>query len=99
MLLGGLALKRRWQERRRKAGQDVSKPNIVMGTETHVVGAAAVVGFWGGGAGEVLPALGSGLGGWFVALRCCFQSSRSKVCSLWVLASEVRLGTDARCCL
>lgn len=37
VLLGGLALKRRWQERRKKAGQDVSKPNIVMGTETHVV--------------------------------------------------------------
>lgn len=37
VLLGGLALKRRWQERRKKAGLDVSKPNIVMGTETHVV--------------------------------------------------------------
>jgi hypothetical protein len=41
VLLGGLALKRRWQERRRKAGRDVSKPNIVMGTETHVVGPVA----------------------------------------------------------
>lgn len=40
VLLGGLALKRRWQERRKKAGLDTSKPNIVMGTETHVVGAS-----------------------------------------------------------
>jgi glutamate decarboxylase len=40
VLLGGLALKRRWQERCKKAGLDVSKPNIVMGTETHVVGSA-----------------------------------------------------------
>lgn len=38
VLLGGLALKRRWQERRKAAGLDISKPNIVMGTETHVVG-------------------------------------------------------------
>lgn len=37
VLLGGLALKRRWQERRKAAGLDASKPNIVMGTETHVV--------------------------------------------------------------
>ena len=37
VLLGGLALKRRWQERRKNAGLDTSKPNIVMGTETHVV--------------------------------------------------------------
>ncbi len=33
----GLALKRRWQERRKKEGKDISKPNIVMGAETHVV--------------------------------------------------------------
>jgi hypothetical protein len=37
VLLGGLALKRRWTERRKAAGKDTSKPNIVMGTETHVV--------------------------------------------------------------
>ncbi|GBF92913.1 glutamate decarboxylase [Raphidocelis subcapitata] len=37
VLLGGLALKRRWQERRKAAGLDTSKPNIVMGSETHVV--------------------------------------------------------------
>lgn len=37
VLLGGLALKRRWQDRRKAAGQDASSPNIVMGTETHVV--------------------------------------------------------------
>jgi len=41
VLLGGLALKRRWQERRKAAGLDTSKPNIVMGTETHVVGGTA----------------------------------------------------------
>jgi glutamate decarboxylase len=50
VLLGGLALKRRWQERRRKAGLDVSKPNIVMGTETHVVSTIHnIVGFLGQG--------------------------------------------------
>eukprot|EP00878_Enallax_costatus_P000864 GHUV01000990.1.p1 GENE.GHUV01000990.1~~GHUV01000990.1.p1 ORF type:complete len:514 (+),score=113.87 GHUV01000990.1:240-1781(+) len=37
VLLGGLALKRRWQDRMRNAGKDTSRPNIVMGTETHVV--------------------------------------------------------------
>lgn len=37
VLLGGLALKRRWQDRRKAAGKDTSRPNIVMGTETHVV--------------------------------------------------------------
>jgi hypothetical protein len=37
VLLGGLALKRRWQDRRKAEGKDTSKPNIVMGTETHVV--------------------------------------------------------------
>lgn len=37
VLLGGLALKRRWQDRTKAAGKDISKPNIVMGTETHVV--------------------------------------------------------------
>lgn len=37
VLLGGLAMKRRWQVRRTAAGKDTSRPNIVMGTETHVV--------------------------------------------------------------
>jgi glutamate decarboxylase len=37
VLLGGLAMKRRWQDRRKAAGLDTSRPNIVMGTETHVV--------------------------------------------------------------
>ncbi|KAI8465488.1 MAG: glutamate decarboxylase [Monoraphidium minutum] len=37
VLLAGLAMKRRWQERRKAEGKDVSTPNIVMGTETHVV--------------------------------------------------------------
>ena len=37
VLLGGLAMKRRWQERRKAPGLDISKPNLVMGTETHVV--------------------------------------------------------------
>ena len=30
--LGGLAMKRRWQEKREKAGKDKSKPNIIMGS-------------------------------------------------------------------
>ncbi|KAF8072487.1 Glutamate decarboxylase [Scenedesmus sp. PABB004] len=37
VLLGGLAMLRRWSERRKAAGLDVSRPNIVMGRETHVV--------------------------------------------------------------
>ncbi len=36
ILLGGLALKRRWQDRRRKEGKPTDKPNIVMGSEIHV---------------------------------------------------------------
>lgn len=42
VLLGGLAMKRRWQDRRKAAGLDASKPNIVMGTETHVVRGAVL---------------------------------------------------------
>jgi glutamate/tyrosine decarboxylase-like PLP-dependent enzyme len=42
VLLGGLAMKRRWQDRRKAAGLDASRPNIVMGTETHVVGLPGV---------------------------------------------------------
>ncbi|GAA2281427.1 glutamate decarboxylase [Streptomyces ruber] len=35
-LLGGLALKRRWQARRRAKGQDTGRPNIVMGANVQV---------------------------------------------------------------
>ena len=31
ILLAGLAMKKRWQERRRAEGKDTSKPNLVMG--------------------------------------------------------------------
>ena len=34
--LGGLAMKRRWQEKRMAAGQDTSKPNIIMGSNAQV---------------------------------------------------------------
>ena len=34
--LGGLAMKRRWQERRTAAGKDTSKPNIIMGANAQV---------------------------------------------------------------
>ena len=34
--LGGLAMKRRWQEKRRAAGKDTSKPNILMGANAQV---------------------------------------------------------------
>jgi len=34
--LGGLAMKRRWQERRKAAGKDTSKPNIIMGANAQV---------------------------------------------------------------
>ncbi|MDI1489893.1 MAG: glutamate decarboxylase gad1 [Ramalina farinacea] len=34
--LGGLAMKRRWQERRDKEGKDRSKPNILMGSNAQV---------------------------------------------------------------
>ena len=35
--LGGLAMKRRWQERRQSQGKDTSKPNIIMGANAQVV--------------------------------------------------------------
>ena len=35
-MLGGLALKRRWQEARKKAEKDASKPNIVFGANAQV---------------------------------------------------------------
>lgn len=34
--LGGLAMKRRWQEKRTKEGKDTSKPNIIMGSNAQV---------------------------------------------------------------
>ncbi|KAK9460023.1 pyridoxal phosphate-dependent transferase [Lipomyces oligophaga] len=34
--LGGLAMKRRWQEKRKAAGKDVSNPNIIMGANAQV---------------------------------------------------------------
>lgn len=34
--LGGLAMKRRWQEKRMKEGKDYSKPNIIMGANAQV---------------------------------------------------------------
>jgi glutamate decarboxylase len=34
--LGGLAMKRRWQEKRMKDGKDTSKPNIIMGSNAQV---------------------------------------------------------------
>ncbi|KAI9755328.1 MAG: hypothetical protein M4579_004330 [Chaenotheca gracillima] len=34
--LGGLAMKRRWQEKRQAAGKDTSKPNIIMGSNAQV---------------------------------------------------------------
>jgi glutamate decarboxylase len=36
-MLGGLALKRRWQKARRAAGQPTERPNIVMGANVQVV--------------------------------------------------------------
>ncbi|MEU8930899.1 glutamate decarboxylase [Streptomyces sp. NPDC048409] len=35
-MLGGLALKRRWQDRRRAQGKDTARPNIVMGANVQV---------------------------------------------------------------
>lgn len=34
--LGGLAMKRRWQEKRRAEGEDTGKPNIIMGVNARV---------------------------------------------------------------
>lgn len=34
--LGGLAMKRRWQEKRQAEGKDTSKPNILMGSNAQV---------------------------------------------------------------
>ena len=36
ILLGGLAMKRRWMARRKAEGKPFDKPNIVMGSEVHV---------------------------------------------------------------
>ncbi|MGY4981807.1 glutamate decarboxylase [Streptomyces sp. 900105755] len=35
-MLGGLALKRRWQQRRRAQGKDTARPNVVMGANVQV---------------------------------------------------------------
>ncbi|MER5793677.1 glutamate decarboxylase [Streptomyces sp. NPDC001980] len=35
-MLGGLALKRRWQQRRRRQGKDTTRPNLVMGANVQV---------------------------------------------------------------
>ena len=35
-MLGGLALKWRWRERRRRAGKSTDRPNLIMGTNTQV---------------------------------------------------------------
>ena len=40
ILLGGLAMKRRWMARRKAEGKPTDKPNIVMGSEVHVRGSA-----------------------------------------------------------
>ena len=37
IMLGLLAHKRSWRDRRQAAGQDASRPNVVFGAETHVV--------------------------------------------------------------
>ena len=36
ILLGGLAMKRRWMARRKAEGKSTDNPNIVMGSEVHV---------------------------------------------------------------
>ncbi|BFZ58529.1 glutamate decarboxylase gad1 [Savitreella phatthalungensis] len=36
IMLGGLAMKRRWQERQKAAGKDYSKPNVIMGSNAQV---------------------------------------------------------------
>lgn len=43
ILLGGLAMKRNWQNRRKKEGKPTDKPNIVMGSEIHVRRAVALL--------------------------------------------------------
>lgn len=40
IMLAGLAMKMKWQERRRKQGKDTTKPNIVMSASVYVVHAA-----------------------------------------------------------
>jgi len=36
LMLGGLAMKRRWQEKRKAAGEDWSRPNVIMGANAQV---------------------------------------------------------------
>ena len=35
-MLGGLALKRRWREARKKAGKSIEKPNLILGANAQV---------------------------------------------------------------
>lgn len=35
-MLGGLALKRRWREARKKAGKSTDKPNLILGANAQV---------------------------------------------------------------
>ncbi len=35
IMLGVLAMKRRWQQKRKAAGKDISRPNLVFGSEVH----------------------------------------------------------------
>ena len=61
--LGGLAMKRRWQEKREKEGKDKSKPNILMGSNAQVmtlVGSREYVLNIPGRLGKVRPLLRSG---------------------------------------
>jgi glutamate decarboxylase len=36
IMLGGLAAKRKWQRRRAAKGQSINKPNMIVGSNTHV---------------------------------------------------------------
>lgn len=47
VILGGLAMKRRWRDKMKAQGKDTSNPNLVMGTDTHVV--SGCWGSWGSG--------------------------------------------------
>ncbi len=37
-MLGALAMKKVWQNRRKQEGKPIDKPNLVMGAEAHVSG-------------------------------------------------------------
>jgi len=38
VMMGGLALKRRWERRRKEAGLPYDKPNVIFGENAHVRG-------------------------------------------------------------